>query len=258
MTGNAVTRRAFALAVAAAPLALSGCGVLGRRLPTYRYRLTVEVRTPEGLRSGSSVIEVQTMVGGWFRLPDANALEIRTWGEAVVVDLGRRGVIFALLGNDTYFDWAGGAMNLVTPSPPHVDGQDPYSEWHAAILKNRGLKVLPPPRPGSRESGPHPSAGQGAPIAYPTFVRFRRLSDPKTVEIVDVEHMSAAFGPGVTLNRITLELTEDPVSQGITKYIPWISEVQGSIARGDVPPYKQTEFPLYERIAKAYFVKEGA
>lgn len=257
MIGRGVSRRTFALAVAVAPLALSACGMLGRRLPTYRYRLTVEVRTPEGLRSGSSVIEVQTMVGGWFRLPDENILEIRTWGEAVVVDLGRRGVLFALLGNDGS-DWAGGAMNLVTPTPPHADGQDPYSEWHAAILKNHGLKVLPPPRPGSREPGPHPSAGQGETSTYPTFVRFRRLSDPKTVEIVDVDHMSAAFGPGVTLNRITVELTEDPVSKGITKYIPWISEVQGSIARGNVPPYKQTEFPLYEQIAKAYFVKEGA
>ena len=31
--------------------------------PDYRYRLTVEVETPEGLRSGSSVIEVKQSMG---------------------------------------------------------------------------------------------------------------------------------------------------------------------------------------------------
>lgn len=42
-------------------LALAGCG---DPTPTYRYRLTVEVNTPEGLRTGSSVIEVETSVAG--------------------------------------------------------------------------------------------------------------------------------------------------------------------------------------------------
>jgi hypothetical protein len=39
-----------------AVLTLSGCGLFADK-HTYRYRLTVEVDTPQGVRSGSSVIE---------------------------------------------------------------------------------------------------------------------------------------------------------------------------------------------------------
>jgi hypothetical protein len=61
----------FAAACAALVL-LAGCG--GESLPTYRYKLTVEVETPEGLRAGSAVREVEARcstaggyVGGWRR-----------------------------------------------------------------------------------------------------------------------------------------------------------------------------------------------
>ena len=47
-------------------LFLAGCGALASgpdKTPDYRYRLTVEVDTPEGLHSGSSVIEVVQSMG---------------------------------------------------------------------------------------------------------------------------------------------------------------------------------------------------
>ncbi|MEP0393170.1 MAG: hypothetical protein ABJ205_00340 [Erythrobacter sp.] len=45
----------------AGALLLGGCGAEDVA-PDYRYRLTVEVDTPEGLKTGSSVIEVSTKV----------------------------------------------------------------------------------------------------------------------------------------------------------------------------------------------------
>ncbi|HET9630690.1 MAG TPA: hypothetical protein VFP14_14535, partial [Novosphingobium sp.] len=64
-------------------LMLPGCGMFGNSLPTYRYRLTVEVDTPEGLKTGSSVIEVRTALADKPLLPDANVLDIDVTGEAV-------------------------------------------------------------------------------------------------------------------------------------------------------------------------------
>ena len=57
---------------------------------TYRYRLIVEIDTPEGIKSGSSVIETRVRDNGraWWNLPDMRNLENTTRGEAVFVDLG--------------------------------------------------------------------------------------------------------------------------------------------------------------------------
>lgn len=63
---------------------------------TIRYRLTLAVNTPEGIKTGSGVIEVTYAKA--VRLLGSSA-EITTGvkGEAVVVDLGKRGILFALL-----------------------------------------------------------------------------------------------------------------------------------------------------------------
>ncbi|MDJ0978885.1 MAG: hypothetical protein QNI87_10130, partial [Erythrobacter sp.] len=44
-------------------LALSGCTGADDPTPDYRYRLRVEVETPEGLKTGSSVIAVEQRLG---------------------------------------------------------------------------------------------------------------------------------------------------------------------------------------------------
>lgn len=49
--------------LALAALMLSGCAVAEDKTPDYRYRLTVEVETPEGVKSGSSVIEITQNMG---------------------------------------------------------------------------------------------------------------------------------------------------------------------------------------------------
>ena len=52
-------RGGLGLLVVVATLVLASCyGVTHQRFEPVRYRLTAVVKTPEGLRSGSSVIEV--------------------------------------------------------------------------------------------------------------------------------------------------------------------------------------------------------
>jgi hypothetical protein len=53
-----MTRRMLArVLLGAAGLGISGCGESPQ---TYRYRLTLEVETPEGVKGGAGVIEVRT------------------------------------------------------------------------------------------------------------------------------------------------------------------------------------------------------
>lgn len=66
---------------------------------TFRYRLTVEVETPQGLRTGSSVIEVELSQprDSARTLPQARKILREFRGEAVAVDLPGGRTLFALL-----------------------------------------------------------------------------------------------------------------------------------------------------------------
>ena len=56
-----LNRRAFSSAlVGICVTAAIGCAAQNEECPPYRYRLTLAVDTPEGVRTGSSVIEVRT------------------------------------------------------------------------------------------------------------------------------------------------------------------------------------------------------
>ena len=62
---------------------------------TIRYRMTVEVETPEGLKTGSSVIETTIQSGP--RMGDAGGVSYQYRGEAVAVDLPGGNTLFALM-----------------------------------------------------------------------------------------------------------------------------------------------------------------
>ena len=83
-------RRAF-LGIIAAIILAPLCFYFGYKLLyptyTYRYRLSVEVETPDEIRSGSSVIEVRYEMFPEL-LTERDHIS-RVFGEAVFVDLGQ-------------------------------------------------------------------------------------------------------------------------------------------------------------------------
>ena len=89
-------------------LALTSCGY---RSEEFRYRMTVEVDTPQGLRTASSVIEVEVSDPGPNSLPEAG-INTKVRGEAVAVDLPGGKVLFALLRSDDSVDAAAGSPTM--------------------------------------------------------------------------------------------------------------------------------------------------
>jgi len=85
--------------------------------------------------------------------------------------------------------------------------------------------------------------------AYPMLVTFGDLDDPASVERVDPDDLAAIFGEGVALKRITVQLTDDPVTTGTRMRLPspddkgfsigmagqtqtkWASSVSGTLFR---------------------------
>ncbi len=60
------------------------------------------------------------------------------------------------------------------------------------------------------------------PEALPDLVTFADIDDPRSVIEVDPNNLQATLGQGVTWNEITLEMTDEPITTGIEKKLPWL------------------------------------
>lgn len=194
---------------------------------SYRYRLTVEIDTPEGLRSGSSVISVRTYGGSnpFGLLPYAE-ISVDVRGEAVAVDLPDAKTLFALLIGEDGTGWAGSALMWTKPPPTPADAANPphvtrkQLDGEANRITNlRGVHALPRYVPDHLKTYPAP------PIStFPLLVTFADIRDPRTVIRVDPDDLAASFGPGISLRRIAVQITDDPVTTGIARRFAWWSQ----------------------------------
>ncbi len=183
---------------------------------SWRYKLTVEIETPEGIKTGSAVREVHAEEIVKFIFPDALSTRYRIKGEAVVVDLGERGQVFALL--PTYRSGSDGWRYIVFKAFPTKLKGGARINYYQSLT--RQSKVL--------------DAGE-----YPVMVHFRDAQDPKTVEnLLDIsacpepnphpmkyclknDRFAEAFGEGVKLKSVTIAMTDEPVTVGVVeRYLP--------------------------------------
>ena len=186
---------------------------------TWRYKITVEIETPEGIKTGSAVHELSNSDSSVEILDFPESVNPPKFkGEAVVVDLGKRGVVFATLPTDPYW------MFLNTFPVKNATATEGIKYYNSLPI---GLKK------------------DLAPKDYPPFVMFKDISDPKSVTLVKghrfdvekqdhipVDEFEALFGPGVRLKSITLEITDDPVTWGkVDAHLKWLAVLQHKKAR---------------------------
>ena len=175
---------------------------------TVRYRLTIEVQTPDGVKTGSSVMASNY---GWtftgFGL--TSGVKNRFAGEAVFVDLGNGKNLIVTLTNKgsgrTGNPWKGGPMGVL--HLPRIVFEIPYDKWGTPVAIWRALDK------GAREI---------APSRLPTTVTFTDINDPKTVKRVDPRNLADTFGDGYALKRAMVEVTRVRVSKGIAGKLKWL------------------------------------
>lgn len=193
--------------VGAGAVSLTACGTIAS---TIRYRLTVEVDTPNGLRQGSSVIETsRAALGG---MGDASGIQNKVKGEAVAIDLPGGQTMFAILkGGRAGEDYASAIV-------------------HDALAYGRVSPLMLQRFEASEWREERKLANQTKPTImlskddYPLLVRFRDIRDPKTVEAVDADNLPASFGLGVRLKRVTLQTTDDPLTHTLRSRLTWLSK----------------------------------
>ena len=196
-----ITRRiAIGLMAAAIVLpALSACG----STDTFRYKMTVEVETPEGVKTGYAVREIVQHRPPNIPMLGEDRGSTSVIGEAVAVDIAPGKTLFALLtGRDGYVDYAGsGVAAIFRVMGAARPGIAPHELWPMVPVIDR----------------PHTDP-------MPMLVTFGDMADPTTIARVDPDDLAATFGEGVTLRRITVQQTDDPVTTGVEERLGWLGE----------------------------------
>lgn len=184
-------------------LALVAIGVIRAKpdsaLGGYRFRITIMVDVNGETRSGSSVIEVSNrpQIVRWLSW---STVISSMRGDAVFVDLGQGRNLIALLQLPT---------------------ADSYGE-HFGALPPRIFDFLPGGRPPPRMPFAVPRELSGSDI--PLLVSFSDLNDPLSIREVPPDSLQSVFGQNVRLKRVTIEMTNDPVTRHITDEIPWLQD----------------------------------
>lgn len=178
--------------------------------PSYSWnqKTNIVVQTPSGLKSGSGVVYIKWSDGPKI-LPDPPKRTYSYEGEAAILDLGDGKYLFALISD---------AERLGLK----VFGGTTYSQF--TDMLGPSIKTT------------HDSKGNKNPILVehmPRLVTFDDISDPTTVKQVDPSDLAATFGAGYSLKSITLEITDEKVTQGeVDKVLGWLNELNGGYLHG--------------------------
>ena len=207
---------------------LSGCNIF--KSPSYRFRLTINVDTPEGLKTGSSVCEVKAdrgtdlLTGGGYQ-----ATKMR--GEAAFVELLPGRYLFALLPtNDPLLP------DISLKSLEALDGGFEYKRYDSTrrIAKSGTIG------PVKLEEGD-----------LPILVTFEDLADRASLEVVEPSMIPSIFGAGYRLSSITVGTTTDPVTDHVGETFPWLATA-GKRLKPSTTIYS-SEKPLGEKIWPRHF-----
>ncbi|UPJ55734.1 hypothetical protein [Bradyrhizobium sp. 192] len=181
--------------------------------PGHKFRLTVEVTTPDGIKTGSGILAV---------VPDRNynrGGRTTTRGEAVFVDLGQDGAK---------------GRNLVALLAHRQGAKLDFDDINYVALRAygaaRGSRVSF--NDIQRQTGVVPLEGDLVPV----LVSFGDPRDPGTARLVASDNAAAVLGEGYAIRGLTVEVVPngfwpidfggalgEPVTRGIDAKLPWLA-----------------------------------
>ena len=201
------------------PLALLAAIYLGDQIrinrPGHKYRLTVEVETPQGRKSANGIVAVHPFRGYSGIGPT------RTVGDAVFVDLGDGRNLVALLAHiDKTLELDG--INYVA-----------LRAYTAAGGKRVTFNEM------NRQTGSVPVTG----ALMPVLLTFADPANPASARNVPPDESETVLGKGYRLHGISAEVVPNgfwpldvggalgaPVTRGIQAKLPWLNDASSPAA----------------------------
>jgi hypothetical protein len=221
------------IAFLCAALALAGCG----RSATYRYKLTLSLDTPDGVKTGCNVVEINA----FDVVIPARGIGHKTTGQALYVDLGAgRRPLIALLTR----------IRRATDPWPTFPGWGEDAPGEALANKCLGAK-----KPEDLINEVEATRKCGRPVAIttadlPDLVTFADVNNPKSVMFVDPNDLAATLGPGVSWRSMTLQATDEPLTKGIDEHLPWVRGYDPNIQISGIKAFD----PLKTYISRLDFI----
>jgi hypothetical protein len=176
--------------------------------PGHKYRLTVEVQTPQGLKSAAGIISVHPDRGY------SRGGHTGSKGDAVLVDLGGGRNLVALLAHldDGKLDLDG--INYLA-----------LRAYNAARGQRISFNEM------NRMTGKVAVTG----ALIPALVSFADIGDPATARAVSPDNVETVLGQGYRLQAVSVEVVPngfwpldfggalgEPVTRGIEAKLPWL------------------------------------
>jgi hypothetical protein len=219
---------------------VSGCSRLLSKDYDIRYRVNITIETTERKYTGTGVYRVT------YRLAKRDNKDriVRTIkkGEAVTIDLGQRGIVFALVISEEDFSPTGvGPLLFFGKALGSMDATDldaiKQGSLHANIPRER----------------------------LPMLVKFVDVADRDSLVRVLPNVPVETLGDGVLSISATIETTDDPVTEGLAEMLPWVVPVSNHpkdhgpkvMPSADIPVVKMTRMPTDIERLKIYDFRWG-
>jgi hypothetical protein len=184
-------------------LGLSGCDQEYR----WHQKLTVILDTPSGPKAASSVQEGVAVKYGWWQQQWGYGGGTALHGEAVVLEVTPGHYLFALL-EGTPLAW-----KVFLPEVTDT------AEAGSTLEMLRASRVL-------------------SPDLYPLLVTFDDVNDPTTIKRVDPANLGNSFGPGYSLDSMTMTITAEPVTRGrVTQVLKCLTSGKTCVLLNSSLPY---------------------
>lgn len=223
--------------------AISGCS----DSTTYKFKLTLVLKTPNGTKSGFSEVQVTTTE----TLMPRGGISTHYTGEAAYIDLGeaRPPLIMLLTKHKPNFVVAGAILAETMFSDDPQSKSESYIRYMDRISKRRDKRDAPLDK-------------------LPILVTFRDVSIPGTVVMIDPtspENIENELGAGISLNTATFEFIEPQdwfsrlvvwsTSGEIERRLPWLRNLRRDGGHLNGQRVEWAGAPLAGRLQDSDFVK---
>jgi hypothetical protein len=233
-----MNRRTFINAGLVLPtLPLSGCSIFSK---SYRYRFRIKLYSIiDGIeRVDGSVVEghwVDTMgfspVGRW---------QSHFWGDAIVTKRGAEALI-ALLGT------------IIGHSETSGDSSDGFQ---ISLRLFAALSGQSRPNISLLDAVPH-FLNQERDVPrdfWPIIIYLPDINRIETIRYENIDGFEKGFSAGSKVSRVTIHLTDDPVTDDIGAKLPWLNQV-GTFR--NIPIRRRDTLPVYQQLDRNNFRAEG-
>jgi hypothetical protein len=183
--------------------------------PPYRYRLQLAVEIDGKIHTGSSIIEVRCGSSDFSPGSDMSGSACSTGGQAVVVDLGPKGLLVATL------------FTGYTTSPVPDGAVEARFLCANAFGNGSSRKELP--------SLAHMHGRRNlSSTNFPRLLWFSNPTDIKSAQKITKDELSTIIDPSARLVEAFVEITQEPVKIDIDRKLVWFSALVEKQRNGSI------------------------